>query len=313
MPCSNRSQLWLYLEGTSPCHQAIVREFGRCDSWANSVIQVFRSLREWVNINLEDLEFLLFHAGQVRSGAQSAGFRGGAQSFRTLTLFSRLMGKARAYLNCSIPFGSRQLRSSSTTRTRGAKPCATVVAFLQEHARTACSFASIHKRALAKSTYEKTAQTSRKQQLSVLVQFGFTLATYLWEVTWTICWVQSRFRITAVDPPLGPNHKGLSIRLLGRMLKSSFATGFTNRSSQWHVWKCSKHLKASQHVSTLLELHVEWLPLPFSKVIRQLCWLTQKISKKQTSTCHIVVLVSAEVKGSSARTIWKFDLAASSS
>ena len=123
----------------------------------------------------------------------------------------------------------------------------------------------------------------------------------------------SRFRITAVDPPLGPNHKGLSIRLLGRMLKSSFATGFTNRSSQWHVWKCSKHLKASQHVSTLLELHVEWLPLPFSKVIRQLCWLTQKISKKQTSTCHIVVLVSAEVKGSSARTIWKFDLAASSS
>ena len=129
-------------------------------------------MREWVNINLEDLEFLLLHAGQVRSGAQSAGFRGGAQSFRTLTLFSRLMGKARAYLNCSIPFGSRQLRSSSTTRTRGAKPCA-VVAFLQEHARTACSFASIHKRAQAKSTYEKTAQTSRKQQLSVLVQFWF--------------------------------------------------------------------------------------------------------------------------------------------
>ena len=58
---------------------------------------------------------------------------------------------------------------------------------LQEHARTACSFASIHKRALEKSTYEKTAQTSRKQQLSVLVQFGFTLATCLWEMTWTIC------------------------------------------------------------------------------------------------------------------------------
>ena len=27
-------------------------------------------------------------------------------------------------------------------------------------------------------------------------------------------------RITAVDPPLGPNHKGLSIRLLGQTLRS---------------------------------------------------------------------------------------------
>ena len=32
MPFRNRSQLWLYLEGTSPCHQVIVRKFGRCDS-----------------------------------------------------------------------------------------------------------------------------------------------------------------------------------------------------------------------------------------------------------------------------------------
>ena len=44
--------------------------------------------------------------------------------------------------------------------------------------------------------------------------------------------LNTRFRITAVDPPLGPNHKGLSIRLLGRML-SSFAS-FTMTQSQ-HV------------------------------------------------------------------------------